>query len=74
MRTNKECPMYARSTPLPTVAVAMTEEQEEEMEKSSTLVDQDLVNIDGTKIILSKTLIEQWVLFYVEHSLLTGQL
>ncbi len=42
----------------PTVAVAMTEEQEEEIEKED-LVDEDLINVEGTKVKISKSLLEQ---------------
>ena len=65
MRTNKECPVYNKAgavpvaaPPAPPVAVAVTEEQEEELEKSN-LVDQDLINVEGTKVKISKTLMEQ---------------
>lgn len=57
MRTNKACPMYQAATPLPPVPVAMTEEQEEEEEKIG-IEDDDLVNVDGTKVTLSKQLIK----------------
>lgn len=59
MRTNKACPLYqnsiANSAP---VNVAMTEEQEEEIEKQLNTDDQDLVNVDGTKVKLSSKLIK----------------
>lgn len=59
MRTNKECPMYnMRTTGAGSLQVAMTEEQEEEEEKNIP-ADQDLINVEGTKIIMSKTLLEQ---------------
>ena len=57
MRTNKECPMYNRSGPGGN-SVAMTEEQEEEEEKQMP-ADLDLINVEGTKVILSKTLLDQ---------------
>ncbi|XP_059142595.1 transcription initiation factor TFIID subunit 1-like [Physella acuta] len=58
MRTNKECPMYnTRGAGAGSLQVAMTEEQEEEEEKNVP-VDQDLINVEGTKIIMSKTLLE----------------
>ncbi|KAH9513823.1 Transcription initiation factor TFIID subunit 1-like [Bulinus truncatus] len=58
MRTNKECPMYNNRSGGPnSLAVAMTEEQEEEEEKNIP-VDHDLINVEGTKIIMSKTLLE----------------
>ena len=59
MRTNKECPMYnVAPVATPTAPVAMTEEQEEEIEKSD-LVDEDLINVEGTKVKISKHLLEQ---------------
>lgn len=59
MRTNKACPLYQSSmTNTAPVNVAMTEEQEEEIEKQLTSDDQDLVNIDGTKVKLSSKLIK----------------
>ncbi|XP_034951275.1 transcription initiation factor TFIID subunit 1 [Chelonus insularis] len=59
MRTNKACPLYQNSmaTTAP-VNVAMTEEQEEEIEKQLNTDDQDLVNVDGTKVKLSSKLIK----------------
>ena len=64
MRTNKECPLYNKGdTPTPpsktsTGHVAITEQEEEELEKSN-LVDQDLINVEGTKVKISKSLYEQ---------------
>ena len=61
MRTNKECPNYNKtlgSTPAP-VQVAMTEEEEEK--QGETLQDHGLVDVVGTKLKLSKSLIEQYV-------------
>lgn len=74
MRTNKACPLYqnsvttaaitttttipAATTTPPPITVAMTEEQEEEIEKQLNTDDQDLVNIDGTKMKLSSKLIK----------------
>lgn len=59
MRTNKACPLYqssmANAAPM---NVAMTEEQEEEIEKDLFTEDQDLVNVDGTKVKLSSKLIK----------------
>ena len=59
MRTNKECPSYNKSEAALTapVQVAMTEEQEEQ--EQETLQDQNLVDVVGTKLKLSKSLIEQ---------------
>lgn len=57
MRTNKACPLYQTSSSLPPVQVAMTEEQEEAEEKAG-LDDQNLIKLDETKLILSKTLLK----------------
>ncbi|KAG7211276.1 hypothetical protein KM043_010582 [Ampulex compressa] len=58
MRTNKACPLYQNSINTASVNVAMTEEQEEEIEKQLYTDDQDLVNVDGTKVKLSSKLIK----------------
>ncbi|KYQ50337.1 Transcription initiation factor TFIID subunit 1 [Trachymyrmex zeteki] len=58
MRTNKACPLYQNSIATAPVNVAMTEEQEEEIEKQLNTDDQDLVNVDGTKVKLSSKLIK----------------
>lgn len=71
MRTNRECPLYngsvatTTSNTVPSAAaavenfgpVAMSEEQEEELEKSN-LVDEDLINIEGVKMKISKQLVK----------------
>ncbi|XP_035232818.1 transcription initiation factor TFIID subunit 1-like [Stegodyphus dumicola] len=58
MRTNKACPLYQSSPTLPPIQVAMTEEQEEAEEKAG-LVDQNLIKLDETKIIVSKQLLKR---------------
>lgn len=58
MRTNKACPLYQNNVTTAPVNVAMTEEQEEEIEKQLNTDDQDLVNVDGTKVKLSSKLIK----------------
>jgi transcription initiation factor TFIID subunit 1 len=60
MRTNKACPKYTGIIPpVSPVQVALTEEQEEEYEKELLDVeDQDLVNVDGTKVKLSSKLLK----------------
>ncbi|KAK7072813.1 Transcription initiation factor TFIID subunit 1 [Halocaridina rubra] len=59
MRTNKACPMYAgNTTATQPVSVAMTEEQEEEMEKDGIEESEELINVDGTKIKLSSKVIK----------------
>ncbi|XP_070554018.1 transcription initiation factor TFIID subunit 1-like [Ptychodera flava] len=57
MRTNKECPLYQKATPSNPIQVAMTEEQEEQVEKA-LLDDDDLVKTEGTKITLAKSVID----------------
>ncbi|KAJ8966592.1 hypothetical protein NQ314_003444 [Rhamnusium bicolor] len=59
MRTNKACPLYQSSggTNAP-INVAMTEEQEEDIEKQLNTDDEDLVNVDGTKVKLSGKLLK----------------
>ncbi|XP_055377436.1 transcription initiation factor TFIID subunit 1 [Condylostylus longicornis] len=60
MRTNKACPLYTGSFgPTPPVNVAVTEEQEEEIEKELNADDEDLVNVDGTKVKLSSKLLKR---------------
>lgn len=60
MRTNKACPKYTGIIPpVSPVQVALTEEQEEEFEKELLGVeDEDLVNVDGTKVKLSSKLLK----------------
>ncbi|KAL1517978.1 hypothetical protein ABEB36_001670 [Hypothenemus hampei] len=59
MRTNKACPLYQNSGAVGApMSVALTEEQEEEIEKQLNTDDEDLVNIDGTKVKLSSKLIK----------------
>ncbi|XP_025829249.1 transcription initiation factor TFIID subunit 1 [Agrilus planipennis] len=58
MRTNKACPLYQNSGTAPPVNVALTEEQEEEIEKQLNTDDEDLVNVDGTKVKLSGKLLK----------------
>uniref|UniRef100_A0A1B6CHJ8 Bromo domain-containing protein n=2 Tax=Clastoptera arizonana TaxID=38151 RepID=A0A1B6CHJ8_9HEMI len=58
MRTNKACPLYQGSAQAPPLNVAMTEEQEEEIEKQLNADDEDLVNVDGTKVKLSSKLLK----------------
>ena len=55
MRTNKACPYYEKNNEVvPSMNVAMTEEEEVEIEKSLIVDDdEELVKIDGTKMQLS---------------------
>ncbi|XP_055848385.1 transcription initiation factor TFIID subunit 1 isoform X1 [Episyrphus balteatus] len=60
MRTNKACPLYTGTPgPTPSMNVAITEEQEEEIEKELNCDDEDLVNVDGTKVTLSSKLLKR---------------
>uniref|UniRef100_A0A182MJD6 Transcription initiation factor TFIID subunit 1 n=1 Tax=Anopheles culicifacies TaxID=139723 RepID=A0A182MJD6_9DIPT len=60
MRTNKACPQYSGILATPSLNVAMTEEQEEEIEKELNADDEgDLVNVDGTKVKLSGKLLKR---------------
>ena len=59
MRTNKECPMYNKGGVADPVQVAMTEEQEEEEERNLPVADEDLINVEGTKITVSKVIFER---------------
>ncbi|XP_067949949.1 transcription initiation factor TFIID subunit 1-like [Watersipora subatra] len=71
MRTNKECPQWATRMggvlntsgnasggTLPSVNVALTVEEEEDAEKEVINTDENLVQIEGTKVVLSKQLVE----------------
>lgn len=62
MRTNKSCPLYNSSSgnigPPSTSNLAMTDEHEDEIEKTINTEDQDLVNVDGTKVKLASKLIK----------------
>lgn len=51
---NKSCPQYCGP-----VNVAMTEEEEEEYQRQMNVDDQNLVNVDGTKLKLSVKLIKR---------------
>lgn len=59
MRTNKACPLYTGTVPAPSLNVALTEEQEEEIERELNADDEDLVNVDGTKVKLSGKLLKR---------------
>ncbi|KAJ8348205.1 hypothetical protein SKAU_G00267940 [Synaphobranchus kaupii] len=59
MRTNKFCPLYYQTNAPPSNPVAMTEEQEEALEKTVIHNDnEELIKVEGTKIVLGKQLIE----------------
>ncbi|CAK9302809.1 unnamed protein product [Gordionus sp. m RMFG-2023] len=61
MKTNRLCPLYEKSGKA-SIPVAMTWEEQESFEKKFPAGDEvrDLVNVEGTKIILSKTIIEHY--------------
>lgn len=53
-RTNKACPLYQQTASgNSSMNASMNEDQEEEMEKIINTDDEDLVNVDGTKLKLS---------------------
>ncbi|XP_004536590.1 transcription initiation factor TFIID subunit 1 isoform X1 [Ceratitis capitata] len=60
MRTNKACPLYTGlQGPSPSSNVTVTEDQEEEVEKEVNCEDDDLVNVDGTKVTLSSKVLKR---------------
>jgi transcription initiation factor TFIID subunit 1 len=59
MRTNKACPKYAGPGAVASVPVAMTEQEEEELEKEVFQGDKELVNVEGTKITISSNVLKQ---------------
>ena len=70
MRTNKECPQFSikgggcADSPVPSkksIPVAMTSFEQEKMEEETdpSMTDKDLINVDGTKVKISKSLIQQ---------------
>lgn len=66
MRTNKFCPLYYQTNAPPSNPVAMTEEQEEELEKTVIHNDnEELIKVEGTKIVLGKQLIERWLIVLI---------
>lgn len=61
MRTNKACPQYQNqaTSPAPPVNVAMTQDEEEEIEKQMFTEDEQLVKVEGTKLQIAGKLIKQ---------------
>ncbi|XP_037088620.1 LOW QUALITY PROTEIN: transcription initiation factor TFIID subunit 1-like [Pollicipes pollicipes] len=60
MRTNKACPQYqGPGGPQPPMNVAMTEQEEEDACRLDVPDDEELINVDGTKIKLSGKVIKQ---------------
>lgn len=69
-RTNKACPLYQSSGGSNvSLNVAMSEEQEEDIEKQLNTDDEDLVNVDGTKVKLSSKLLKVTYLALLSLSL-----
>ncbi|EHB07147.1 Transcription initiation factor TFIID subunit 1 [Heterocephalus glaber] len=61
MRTNTFCSLYYQTNAPLSNPVAMTEEQEEELEKTVIHNDnEELIKVEGTKIVLGKQLIESF--------------
>lgn len=56
MRTNKACPLYSGSSG--NMNVALTEEQEDEIQRDFNQDDEELVNLEDTKVTLSGKLIK----------------
>ncbi|KAI9580485.1 transcription initiation factor TFIID subunit 1 isoform X1 [Glossina fuscipes] len=60
MRTNKACPLYTGTQgPAPIMNTTVPEEPEEEIEKEVNCDDDDLVNVDGTKVTLSSKVLKR---------------
>ena len=60
MRTNKACPLYTGAQIQPSsMSVGTSEDQEEEVEKEQDCEDDDLVNVDGTKVTLSSKVLKR---------------
>ncbi|XP_011186353.2 transcription initiation factor TFIID subunit 1 isoform X5 [Zeugodacus cucurbitae] len=60
MRTNKACPLYTGlQGPSNSSNANISEEQEEEVEKELNCEDDDLVNVDGTKVTLSSKVLKR---------------
>jgi len=61
MRTNKACPLYQNqaTSPAPPLNVAMTQDEEEEIEKQIFTEDEQLVKVEGTKLQIAGKLIKQ---------------
>lgn len=61
MRTNKACPLYSGSSG--NMSVALTEEQEEEIQREFNQDDEELVNLEDTKVTLSGKLVKVYIRF-----------
>lgn len=67
-RTNKACPLYQNTIGnTAPINVALTEEQEEDIEKQLNTDDEDLVNVDGTKVKLSGKLLKVRIFVVVRY-------
>lgn len=73
MRTNKVCPLYkgggaaggsSTATPMnmnTSSTPSMSGKQQDDIENKS-LVDEDLINVEGTKLVISKQLVKRCVI------------
>lgn len=60
MRTNKACPLYTGAQIQSTsMNIATSEDAEEEIEKEIECEEDDLVNVDGTKVTLSSKVLKR---------------
>lgn len=57
MRTNRDCPKY--NSFIPDNKVALTEEEEEDMERNMFHESQSLVKVEGTKMTFSRDLLKR---------------
>lgn len=57
MRTNKDCPLY-NLNPNASVNLTLSEEEEEKIDSQINLEDNNLLNVDGTKVTLSSKLLK----------------
>lgn len=58
LRTNKACPLYQNTGSNQQMNVSLSEDQDDEIEKQLNTDDEDLVNVDGTKVKLSGKLLK----------------
>ena len=67
MRTNRDCPRYRNFVVNPDRPVALTEEEEEDMERSMFHESQSLVKVEGTKMTFSRDLLKRLVNAYLSQ-------
>lgn len=63
MRTNKTCPLYSATGGVPLSSLQQADEPIEDMPREINKEEEDLVNIDGTKLTVSSKVIK--VLFSI---------